>query len=336
MKKQLLHASTKEALVEAELRQMEEGSEAIKAEIEEIILDDFDFFLNYLVSVRKLSDSSILSYRRDLQRFNSWLLVEGLHVNEVTHRNIRAFMVSLSMEGLAKTSVNRMLSSLKSYFNFVSRRKDSIANPMEGVKGLKLGRRLPHFLFEEDVDALVEGVEGSGFKNLRNRAFISCLYSTGCRISELQNMKIYDYDPSKHRLKVLGKGKKERYVFLTQEARNHINQYLDARKTLLHKQKQNSNALWLNQRGEGLSIRGFQFILDEIFNTLGAMKKVSPHGIRHSFATHLLNRGADIRVVQELLGHASLSTTQVYTHLGIDHLAKVYTDAHPHGRKKDD
>jgi site-specific recombinase XerD len=207
---------------------------------------------------------------------------------------------------------------------------------------LRTEKRLPSFLFEEEMARLVEMPsnepcpDGEEFWKLRDRAVLETLYSTGCRISELVSLDLHDVDLKNHTARVMGKGAKERNLFLGTTAVESLRSYMTLRPfhagPSASGEKDSTRALFINQRGGRVTDRGVRFILGEYLSRANLGKRVTPHTFRHSFATHLLDRGADIRAVQELLGHASLSTTQVYTHVGLEKLKKVYRRAHPHAR----
>jgi site-specific recombinase XerD len=226
----------------------------------------------------------------------------------------------------------------------MERRNEVSTNPFAEIRSLRTEKKLPSFLFEEEMAKLLElpasAAEGGeagtdGFWKLRDRAVLETLYSTGCRISELVSLDLSDVDLRNRAARVMGKGSRERMVFLGGEALAALKEYMDGRRARMRPgapggDPQAVRALFVNQRGRRITDRGVRFILASYLRAANLGKKVSPHTFRHSFATHLLDRGADIRAVQELLGHASLSTTQVYTHVGLERLKKVYRRAHPH------
>jgi integrase/recombinase XerC len=288
-----------------------------------------DQFLRYLGSVRNLSDNTIRAYRRDIGLLLDFLAGKGY--DEEGADFIRPFVGFLSRKGLSSRSINRILSSVRGYYRYKQRFGHSRSNPAAGIKGMKTKRGLPAFLFEDEAEALLAPSD-EGFWDLRDRAVLEFLYSTGCRISEAVALDLTDLDLKDRVVRVLGKGRKERNVFLGRTAEKVLREYLSKRKYHVPADRQ-SRALFINRRGGRLTDRGIRYILQKHLRRLRFERKVSPHTLRHSFATHILNRGADIRVVQELLGHASLSTTQVYTHVGLDKLREIYRHAHPHGKR---
>jgi integrase/recombinase XerC len=259
----------------------------------------------------------------------------------VAESAVRAFVADCSRQGLSTRSINRLLSALRGYYRFLQRFVRPEANPFAGVRSLRTDKPLPSFLFEEEVRQLLDGEAVNGvvhevydFWKLRDRLVLELLYSTGCRVSELTAIDLRDLAPKDGSLRVSGKGSKERLVFVGTQARELLREYLLRRGAVLTRLGRGSEqeALLVNRRGGRLTPRGVEDLVRRSAAAAGTHKPVSPHTFRHSFATHVLGRGADIRVVQELLGHASLSTTQVYTHLDIEGLRRVYQSAHPHAR----
>jgi len=291
-------------------------------------------YLDYLSKVRFLSRATIKAYGLDLDLFSDWLAETGLGFDTFSARDARGFLASLSRRGLAPSSINRALAAVRGLSGFAVEQSGLAADPFEGVQGLKAPKLLPSVLFEEEMDRLLLE-DGDGFISSRNRALFELLYSTGCRVSEIASFGLQDWHRGIRKIKVLGKGGKERFVFVGDKAREAVDSYLPHRLARLEEYgKREEPALFINSRGTALTVRGIAYLLARRMRELGIPKHASPHTIRHSFATHVLDRGADIRIVQELLGHSSLSTTQVYTHLSMDALKDVYAKAHPHGTRK--
>lgn len=287
-------------------------------------------YLDYLRSVRNLSDASVRAYRGDLVAFDQWLAEQELGEDQIDASVARRYVAHLSRQNAAVSTVNRTLSSLKGYFRFLVLTERVAASPLEGVRGLRKQSRLPGFLFEDEMVELLS-LEGCDFTTLRDRLILELLYSTGCRISELVTVNLDDIDFKRGRILVHGKGRKDRLVFLGAAAKRVLTDYLPVRsERLVRMAQRNETALVLNANGERITQRGVAGIIQKRVLEKGIAKKVSPHTFRHTFATHILDHGADIRVVQELLGHSSLSTTQVYTHLGLGALKRIYEQAHPH------
>jgi tyrosine recombinase XerC len=303
-------------------------------------------YLGYLSAVRKLSPHTLDSYGKDLSKYEAYLKERAVAPEDASVADARGFVAWLTREGLSPRSVNRMVSGVRGWYRFLERRNQVASNPFTEIRSLRTEKRLPSFLFEEEMARLVEMPsrepcpDGEMFWKLRDRAVLETLYSTGCRISELVSLDLVDVDLKNHTARVMGKGSKERNVFLGATAVESLRAYLTLRP--FHARPLNSGpavgpadssrAIFINQRGDRITERGVRFILGEYLARANLGKRVTPHTFRHSFATHLLDRGADIRAVQELLGHASLSTTQVYTHVGMEKLKKVYRRAHPHAQ----
>jgi integrase/recombinase XerC/integrase/recombinase XerD len=287
-------------------------------------------YLDYLAQVRKLSPASIRAYRGDLASFDEWLGAQSLSEDDVDPSVARRYIAHLSRRNAAESTVNRVLSSIKGYYRYLVRVGARTSSPVDGVRGLRMRRQLPGFLFEEELDQLL-AIDGSDFTSLRDRLILEMLYSTGCRISELVTINLDDIDFSGGRILVHGKGRKDRFVFAGKSARMALTDYLPLRTARLRRTgNRDEKALVINANGRRITQRGVAGIIQKRIIEKGIAKRVSPHTFRHSFATHILDRGADIRIVQELLGHSSLSTTQVYTHLGLGQLKQIYNAAHPH------
>lgn len=287
-------------------------------------------YLEYLRSVRNLSENTINSYYKDMSVYRKYLREHNLEEDSIDMRAVRAFISMLSVSGLSSKSINRAISCIRGYYRFKQRYGYCQTNPFQGLKCLKVDKWLPVFLFEDEVKELLN-LPKSDFLGVRDRLILELLYSTGCRVSELVSLNVFDLDLKDHSFKVCGKGGKERIAYIGREAFSVLINYLNLRKYHLKAEDAKSRkALFINNKGQRLSSRGVRYIISKYLDILNASKNVSPHTFRHSFATHILDRGADIRVVQELLGHSSLSTTQVYTHVGVERLKKVYREAHPH------
>lgn len=296
-----------------------------------VIAQHLQEYLAYLEQVRKLSPATCTAYRNDLRLFLEWFERELGESVPVDTESIRAFFAHLSRSEEAISSINRRLSSIKGYFRYLQRYGYVDSTPVEAVRGMKQEKRLPDFLFEKEVQALLE-MEGDDFTSARDKFILEALYSTGCRISELCGIDLSRVGNERRSIVVRGKGGKDRRVFLGKNAVTALAAYLPHRTARLrYLGRSDEPALIINARGGRLTQRGVAGIIEKRLREVGIIKQASPHTFRHSFATHLLDRGADIRAVQELLGHASLSTTQVYTHVGLSRLKEVYERAHPHG-----
>lgn len=290
-------------------------------------------YLSYLENTRKLSKNSVDAYRNDLGRFEGYCSANGVLPEDADRNVVRGFLSQLSREGLMATSINRASSSLKGYYRFLVRMKHRASSPMIGLRTMKTPKSLPTFLSESEVDGLLSK-PNDRFGGIRDRLVLELLYSTGCRVSELVGLNLSDVSLEERRAKVRGKGNRERFVFLGTEAIEALKTWMPVRENRLDRDDRDAQtALVLNAHGRRITDRGVFYLISRYADEATLGRKVGPHTFRHSFATHVLDRGADLRVVQELLGHANLRTTQIYTHTGIDRLAAVYAKAHPHGTR---
>jgi integrase/recombinase XerC len=262
-----------------------------------------------------------LNYRLDLEEFFHFLGHD--RVSDVDYPAFRRYLAELRVKQLRPRSVARKLSSLRTFFRYLQREGAIKKNPAALIMTPKLDKTLPHFLTEEEATKLVESPVENKTADLRDRAIFETLYSAGIRVSELVGLSVHDVDLIGNIIKVYGKGRKERMVPIGDKAVEAIRAYLEARKG-------KSEAVFLNPSGQRLTARSVRNIFNKHIKKTAIQQKVYPHMLRHSFATHLLNRGADLRSVQELLGHVNLSTTQIYTHLTTEKLKSVYDKAHPH------
>lgn len=281
-------------------------------------------FIRYLEIEKNYSAHTVINYRHDLREFGKFLA--GTEPQNVDYLALRKYLAVLKEKGLGSRSINRRLSSLRSFFRFLTREGYIKVNPTLMLSSPRLDKHLPSFMTEEEVRRLIEAAftkEGKEERSLRDRAILETFYSSGLRISELVELDLEDIDFISGIVKVMGKGKKERIVPIGEAALAAIRKYLD-------KRKKEAPILFLNKNGKRIGSRGVRGVVHKYILAAGIKQGVSPHTLRHSFATHLLNRGADLRTVQELLGHVNLSTTQIYTHLTTDKLKSVYDKAHPH------
>ena len=295
-------------------------------------------FVDNLTIERGLSSNSISAYRRDLAKFSDFLDKEELDFERLSENEIVSFEVRLKDLGMAVASINRNISALKSFYKYLAQ-EFSTNNPVSAVASSKVPRRLPKALTIKEITSLIDSTKREGDPiSLRNHAIIELLYGTGARVSEIVGVDINDFAESDVEgvaittLKLRGKGSKERIVPLGSFAKNALDEYLvRIRPNLLSKSKSSrvETALFLNQRGSRLSRQSAWQMISDAADATGLSGKVSPHVFRHSYATHLLDGGADIRVVQELLGHASVTTTQIYTLITIDKVREAYATAHP-------
>lgn len=300
------------------------------------LADDVQRYLDYQRTVRGMADTSIRAYQADLRGFLEFAReAEISSATAIEAKLLRRWVREMSDRGLAATSVNRRISAIRGFLGFLAREGAIPGNPAEILRSVKTPKRLPETLFESEIDTVLQ-VEGDDFTATRTRFLLETLYSTGARISELCSANVDDLVPRRRALLVHGKGSKDRYVFFGAGAYAAMKAYLPLRQEFLTRRGlQDQKALILNLRGGRLTPRGAADIIVRRLQDSGLGKYLTPHGFRHSFATHLLNHGADIRIVQEMLGHSSLSTTQIYTSVGMERLRTIYRDAHPHARRPD-
>ncbi|MCK4617376.1 site-specific tyrosine recombinase XerD [Candidatus Aerophobetes bacterium] len=279
-------------------------------------------FIDYLSIERGLSPNTLQAYRRDLCQFRDWLKKEFLQVDSALIGN---YLATLREKGNKSRTLNRKLSVVRMFYKFLYTEGKIDHNPVEGVSSPRLGRKIPSFLSEKEVEALLEAPSVDEQYGSRDRAILEVVYGAGLRISELVNLNLTDLNLKGGWVKVLGKGSKERIVPLGREACRWVRIYLRKRRI----ETTDKLSLFCNRYGKRLSRQACWKITKKYSQKSGITKKISPHTLRHSFATHLLSRDADLRFVQELLGHTNISTTQIYTHITQERLKKVYKKYHP-------
>jgi tyrosine recombinase XerC len=281
-------------------------------------------FVNYLKVEKNASEHTITNYSTDLRAFN--LFLGDKDISSVDHLALRRFLADMRARNFSKRTIARHLASLRTFFKFLFREGLIKTNPATAVITPKLDKPLPNILDVDKVVKLIQSPDESDLSGLRDRAIFETLYSTGARVSELVGLDGDDIDFISGVVKLFGKGRKERIVPIGEPALAALKKYMDNTAT---KKIKDRNAIFLNKRGGRLTDRSVRRILDKHIHAASIELKVSPHTLRHSFATHLLDRGADLRSVQELLGHMNLSTTQIYTHVSTERLKAVYDKAHP-------
>ncbi len=283
-------------------------------------------FIDYLRFEKKYSENTISSYKRDLNKINSYLKKDFI---KLTKADIQKYIQDLSKNKNSNT-ISRTISSLKSFYKFLEINKYTNTNPLTTIISPKTARKLPKVLSEEEVNKLLDINLNNDF-DYRNKAMLELMYSSGLRVSELINLTVNDVDLKNSLVRIFGKGSKERIVPLNDYATEALNNYILYHRPKLFKQKEN-NYLFLNNHGNQMTRQGFFKTLKKIAKEKGIKSELSPHTLRHSFATHLLKYGADLRSIQELLGHSDISTTQIYTHITNEMLEKNYHEYHPHGK----
>ncbi len=294
----------------------------------------FDKFIDYLVVERNASPYTIRNYRADLLDFFAFLSTQNIKsLDEVNKNTLRDYLWKLVEQDFARSSIARKLSAVRSFYRYLQREEFISTSPAATISSPKLDRRLPSFLGREEAAALVETPDTATPAGLRDRALLELLYASGLRVSELAGLDIDNIDRETREIRVWGKGSKERVVLMGEPAAKALMEYIKKGRPYLIR-SENIKAVFLNQNGGRLTVRSIQSIVREYAGNTGLDKKVHPHMVRHTFATHLLNGGADLRVVQELLGHTSLNSTQIYTHVSKTQAKKVYLAAHPLAREE--
>jgi len=287
--------------------------------------DPLTAFLAYLEVERRASPHTVKSYRGDLEDFRTWVGSRASGPAELDVRDVRAYLATLHTRGLDPVSIARKLAAIRSWFRFLRRRGVVSDNPARQIRGPRLAQKLVSFLPIDETVALMDA--GDPAATARDRAIVELLYASGLRVSELVGLDLRDVDLAEMTVRVLGKGGKERIVPFGDAAARALRACLDVRGA-------SAGPVFLNRRGGRLTVRSVHTIVRRHARAAGIVRRVSPHTLRHTFATHLLDSGADLRMIQELLGHSRLSTTQRYTHVGSDQLLRIYDAAHPRAKEQ--
>ncbi len=277
-------------------------------------------FLDYLKYEKNYSEHTIINYKKDLEEFYKYTQ----DITNITYNKIREYLKVLHDKKHTNKTISRHISTLKSFYKYLLQEEYIDNNPLKLITLPKIEKKLPNYINYDDLEKLLD-IDINNILDLRNRLILELLYSTGIRVSELVNIKINDIDINNNCIIVLGKGKKQRYVYFGNKCLELIKKYIEKRNS-------NYEYLLLNKNYTKLTDRGVRLIVDNIVKKSCLNKNISPHTFRHTFATHLLNEGADLKIVQELLGHSDITTTGIYTHVSNEHLRKVYLDAHPRAK----
>jgi integrase/recombinase XerC len=307
------------------------------SEVPAVITD----YISYLGAVRGLSARTLKAYGDDLDKFANYCDNHGIDPQKASSHEVRGFIADMSFESASAASVNRRLSSIRGFYCWLSRFRGRLDNPCDGgpgglLRNVKAPQALPSLLWEDEMADFADlPDEKKMLWPARDKALILAMYSAGMRISELVSLSMKMLNKNMEGARITGKGGKERMVFFSEEARSAINDYLPERDAKIRiaglKGADLDGALFVSARGRPVSVAGTRWIIYQYAKVSGLGKNIHPHSLRHSFATHLVNAGCDVRVVQEMLGHTKLSTTQRYSHVSIERLKKVYAKAHPHG-----
>ncbi|CAM3712603.1 site-specific tyrosine recombinase XerD [Sphingobacterium prati] len=292
----------------------------------QIIKEDFEQFLKF---ERGLSINSIDAYLNDVSKFQIYCEDNGLVLNQVVRKDIQNFLLWLQEFNISPFTQSRLISGLKTFFSFLMIEHELDKNPTELLQAPRLSRKLPCVLSIHEIDQLIAAIDLSSPEGERNKTIIEVLYGCGLRVSELVNLKISNLFLDVEFIKVEGKGNKERLIPIGQQAIKHLRRYLDSVRTQIKIKNGNEDIVFLNRRGSALSRVMIFLIIKELAQKIGLQKTISPHTFRHSFASHLVEGGADLRAVQDMLGHESITTTEIYTHIDRDYLHAVITQYHP-------
>ena len=284
-------------------------------------------FLDYISYEKKYSDYTEKNYELDLFKYFEYLDKNNLNYLTVKYKDVFNFTLFLAKQNYKSTTINRIDSSIRSFYNYLELEEKINGNPFKAASNLKVPKRLPNYFKYDEYLTMISVIDKDDYE-YRNRLILEMLFATGLRVSELSNIKIKDIDFSEREIKIMGKGSKERFVFYNKECATVLDSYLkECRSKLLN--GKDSEYLFINHLGDNLTDRGIRLIIDKIVKKSCIKSKVSPHTFRHTFATMLLNEGCNIKSVQELLGHSSLGTTGIYTHLTNDEVRLAYMKAHP-------
>ena len=292
-------------------------------------MKDVDEYLDYLKYNKNYSDKTITNYKLDLNDYLEFLTKESLDYKEVQYEDLMGLFDHFDNLKLSSKSIRRHISSLKGFYKYLSSKNIVLNNPFNYVTPPKKETKLPRYLSYDELLEIFHNLEIKTNYDLRDRLILELLYATGVRVSELINIKISDITLSNQSIRVLGKGSKERYVYYNNVCKNILDRYLKIYREL---NKKNIDYLILNYKGDKITSQGISYILNQIIKKISFKKHLTPHMLRHSFATHLLNNGCDLLTVQELLGHSSIGTTGIYTHVTLDHIKDVYYNCHPRGK----
>lgn len=309
-----------------------QNAETQGAEIQSDGTDGAEIFLKYLRYERNMSPETIRAYEKDLHQFLRFFSRDdGSQLNpaKLDALQLREYLSYLKDKNYQKTTVVRKLATIRSFYKCLLRKGIVSTNPLADIPTPKVEKKVPHFLSTDEVERLLNAPQGNSFQSVRDRAILETLYSTGLRVSELTALNVSDLDMSSEVIKARGKGDRDRIVPLGSFALQALRRYEETRSQVPNINEKDPDALFLNRFGDRLSSRSIRKIIDKYIKITGMSEKTSPHTLRHSFATHLLNRGANLRTVQELLGHKHLSTTQIYTHISTDAVKEAYEEAQP-------
>lgn len=289
-------------------------------------MKDLEKYLDYLKYNKNYSDKTIINYELDLKDYFNFLKVECLDYKDITYNDLMPLFKHFETNKLTNKSIRRHISSIKGFYKYLVNNEIVNSNPFIYVNLPKKEQKLPRYLTLSEMLSIFDKMEIKTNYNLRDRLILELMYATGVRVSEVINIKVYDIDFYNNSIKVLGKGSKERIVYYNEVVRDLLSKYMSIYDSL---NKKNLEYLFLNQKGDKLTTKGISYIINQVIKKISFNKHITPHMLRHTFATHLLNNGCSVTTVQELLGHSSIGTTGIYTHVTFDHIKEVYYKTHP-------
>ena len=289
--------------------------------------EDLKKYLEYLEFNKNYSDNTIINYKDDIIEYLDFLVIEHLSVYGIKYNDIHFLFDFYNKKKYKGITIRRKISSLKGFYKYLVSNQKIKDNPFDYIILPKIEKKLPQYLNYNEMIEIFDAIDITTFLGLRNRLVMELLYATGIRVSELINIKLGDIDISNKSINVIGKGNKERIVFFNDVAKKYLDRYIRESKN-----KRKDDNLIVNNNGNGITTRGIRLIIDKVIKDTSIIKKIHPHTLRHTFATHLLNNGCDLLTVQELLGHSSISTTGIYTHVTTTHIKEIYYKTHPRGK----
>ena len=294
---------------------------------------NIDNFLKYLANEKRYPETTINTYQRNLVIFNDYCTVKKVNYLSINTENIRNFLKYLDSFKYKNNTISQILSSMRHFYSYLVIQNKVAYNPFKAIRNPKKEKKLPNFLQNDELEKIFSTIDINTEIGIRNRLIIELLYATGLRVSELVNIDLVNINLKEQEIKVKGKGNKERIVYFGEYAQMYLNKYLEFARPFFLKNKSTSKLI-LNKDGNPITARGIENIIDKIVKNAALKHHISPHVLRHTFATDLLNNGADLKSVQELLGHASLSTTEIYTHITNERLRTVYLHSFPRQKEK--
>jgi len=301
----------------------------IVMKIEEAI----DKYLEYIKKELNYSDSTIKNYHNDIFNYKSFLEIKSFNYLNISKEQVLDFLKYLDSYNYENKTISRILSSIRGFYNYLVEIKMLDNNVFMRVRNPKVTKKLPNYLSVLEIEKVLDNLKIESKEDIRDICIFELLYSTGLRVSEVSNIKLKDLDLSDQSIRVLGKGSKERIVYFGDIAKEYLDNYLKLREEFLV--KENTEYLFVNKKGTKISRQSIEYIIDKIMQKTGINHKISPHSLRHTYATHLLDGGADLKSVQELLGHESLNTTEIYTHVSNERLRSEYLKYHPNRNRKE-